>query len=314
MLVRITFDDSRASATASAMARPITKLITVSGIVMVIAALASGPRLFRISCQVDTASGPPDASALRYFFEMLASVPSARNSSRALLRSGNSPLFLRAAKPCSLFSPVVPAILTVCVTGLGEIRVHGDAVVDHQVDPALVEQFDGLSEPLDGLDARSVLACDLCPVARGRFPATLPLMSSSDLTELSSALVTMTPSPTEYGSDRSYFCFRSALIVTSLATTSNRLASRAREDRIPRRFDEFDLHAELVADRASDVDVVTDELAGGGIVVAERRVDAFGADPQHPRCRDRFSPLVFDDPHAVSTSAASSSTAEDGSS
>ena len=32
------------------------------------------------------------------------------------------------------------------------------------------------------------------------------------------------------------------------------------EDRIPRRFDEFDLHAELVGDRASDVDVVTDEL------------------------------------------------------
>ena len=45
--------------------------------------------------------------------------------------------------------------------------------------------------------------------------------------ELSSARVTMTPSPTEYGLDRSYFSSRSGVIVTSFATTSNRLASSA---------------------------------------------------------------------------------------
>ena len=57
--------------------------------------------------------------------------------------------------------------------------------------------------------------------------ATLPFRSASVLIELSSARVTITPSPTEYGSDRSYLALRSSLIVTSLATTSKRLASSA---------------------------------------------------------------------------------------
>jgi len=38
--------------------------------------------------------------------------------------------------------------------------------------------------------------------------ATLPLRSASDLIELSSARVTMTPSPTEYGCGRSYLALR----------------------------------------------------------------------------------------------------------
>src|SRR6476646_5838861 len=100
------------------MIKPIAKLITVSGTVLVIAALANDQRLRRISCQVDSdasaagVAGPPDALAFKYFSEMVARVPLERSSSRALFRSGNSPLFLRAAKPCSLFSPVFPAILT----------------------------------------------------------------------------------------------------------------------------------------------------------------------------------------------------------
>ena len=53
------------------------------------------------------------------------------------------------------------------------------------------------------------------------------------------------------------------------------------EDRIPRCLNEFDVDAELLADRAGDVDVVAGQLAGGGIVVAERRVDTLGADAQH---------------------------------
>src|SRR3954453_8989357 len=57
--------------------------------------------------------------------------------------------------------------------------------------------------------------------------ATLPLKSASEEVVLAFARVTMTPSPTEYGTDRSYFAFRSAVMVGSLATTSNRLASRA---------------------------------------------------------------------------------------
>lgn len=57
--------------------------------------------------------------------------------------------------------------------------------------------------------------------------ATLPFRSSSVVIESSSARVTMTPSPTEYGCDRPYLARRSALMVTSLATTSNRPASRA---------------------------------------------------------------------------------------
>src|SRR3954447_21524584 len=67
--------------------------------------------------------------------------------------------------------------------------------------------------------------------------ATLPLRSASEVMELSLARVTMTPSPTEYGTDRSYFAFRSAVMVTSLATTSG---LQGGEDRIPGCFDEFD--------------------------------------------------------------------------
>ena len=55
----------------------------------------------------------------------------------------------------------------------------------------------------------------------------LPLRSASDLIELSSLRVTITPCEIEYGSERSYFCLRSSLIVTSLATMSNRSASSA---------------------------------------------------------------------------------------
>jgi hypothetical protein len=57
-------------------------------------------------------AGAPDALAFKYFCEIFANVPSARRSSSALLSSGSSPLFLRAAKPCSLFSPICAAILT----------------------------------------------------------------------------------------------------------------------------------------------------------------------------------------------------------
>ena len=58
-------------------------------------------------------------------------------------------------------------------------------------------------------------------------PTVLPLRSFSDLIESSLARVIMTPSATEYGSDRSYLALRSGEIVTSLATMSNRLASSA---------------------------------------------------------------------------------------
>ena len=111
--------------------------------------------------------------------------------------------------------------------------------------------------------------------------ATLPFRSASDLIELSSARVTMTPSPTEYGSDRSYLAWRSGLIVTSLATTSNRLASSAANIESHGVSTNSTLHAELFADRLGDVDVVAGELAGGRVVVAERGVDALGADAQH---------------------------------
>jgi hypothetical protein len=85
----------------------------------VIAALASGPRLSRISSTstsvavwFSAAAGAPEAFAFSYFCEISASVPSARSSSRALFRSGSSPLFLRRRSPARS-SPDVAAILTV---------------------------------------------------------------------------------------------------------------------------------------------------------------------------------------------------------
>ena len=135
---------------------------------------------------------------MRYFCEMLASVPSARKSSSALFRSGSSPLSLRAAKPCSLgSSPAFPAILTGLVAGLCEVCVDGDAVVDDDVHPALVEQLDGLGEPLDRLDPAPALRATSDQLLVAFSAATLPLRSAKVLIELSSARVTMTPSPTE---------------------------------------------------------------------------------------------------------------------
>ena len=52
-------------------------------------------------------------------------------------------------------------------------------------------------------------------------PATLPLMSASDLTELSLARVTMTPSPTEYGSDRSYYDPQAVSTTAAIRSTAS---------------------------------------------------------------------------------------------
>ena len=120
--------------------------------------------------------------------------------------------------------------------------------------------------------------------------------------ELSSARVTITPSPTEYGSDRSYFALRSSLIVTSLATMSNRLASSAAKIESHGVSTNSTLHAELLGDRLGDVDVVADEFAGRRIVVAERGVHTLGADAQHA---GRFHLVLrrCDAPHAASSSS-----------
>ena len=111
--------DSRPSATTSAITSPMTKLMMVRGMVTVIAALANGHRLSATSFHTERcpASAPPGvgapvALAFRYFCEIAARVPSAFRSSRALFSSGSRPLFLRAAKACSLFCPIVAPILT----------------------------------------------------------------------------------------------------------------------------------------------------------------------------------------------------------
>jgi hypothetical protein len=49
----------------------------------------------------------------------------------------------------------------------------------------------------------------------------LPLMSASDLTELSLARVTMTPSPTEYGSDRSYYDPQAVSTTAAIRSTAS---------------------------------------------------------------------------------------------
>ena len=82
-------------------------------------------------------------------------------------------------------------------------------------------------------------------------------------------------------------------MVTSLATTSNRLASSAAKIESHGVSTNSTLTAELLADRAGDVDVVTGELAGGRIVVAERGVDAFGAHPQDARETSRYCLLPW---------------------
>ena len=78
--------------------------------------------------------------------------------------------------------------------------------------------------------------------------------------ELSSARVTMTPSPTEYGSDRSYLAWRSGVDRDLVGDHVEPVGLQRGEDRIPGGLDEFDFDAELFADGRGDVDVVADEL------------------------------------------------------
>ena len=89
----------------------------------------------------------------------------------------------------------------------------------------------------------------------------LPLRSASDLIELSSARVTITPSQIEYGSERSYFCLRSGADGDLVGDDVEPVGLERGEHRVPWRFDEFDVHTELFADRVGHVDVVADELS-----------------------------------------------------
>ncbi len=172
MLVRTTFGDSRASATTSAMTRPITKLMIVSGMVLVIAALASGPRLsqnqlpgrFGTHLRAGVA-GPPDALAFRYFCEMVGQRAVGTQFVERLVQVGQQPAVLAGGEALLALLADVPGDLDRLVAGLGEVGVHRDAVVDDDVHPALVEQLDRLGEALDGLDPGTGLAGDLRPVA-----------------------------------------------------------------------------------------------------------------------------------------------------
>src|SRR5262249_12364114 len=74
----------------------------------------------------------------------------------AVLAGGEALLALLADVPCDLDRRVA---------GLGEVGVHGDAVVDDDVNPAVVQQLDRLREALDGLDAGARLAGHIRPVA-----------------------------------------------------------------------------------------------------------------------------------------------------
>ena len=116
----------------------------------------------------------------------------------------------------------------------------------------------------------------------------LPLRSASDLIELSSLRVTITPCEIEYGSERSYFCLRSVADRDLVGDDVEAVGLQRREHGVPRRLDEFDVHAELLGDCLGDIDVVACELSALlRIVERIRRVDAFGADAQHTGGFDR---------------------------
>jgi hypothetical protein len=272
------------------------KLITVSGTVLVIAALASGPRLSRISCQVDRGaccawpdSGPPEALAFRYFCEMLASVPSEAQLVEGLVEVGQQPAVLAGGEALLALVPDVPGDLDCRVTGLGEVGVHRDAVVDGGVHSPLVQQLDGLGEALHGLDASSGLASHVGPVARRAFGRDLALQV---VQRLDGVVVGSRDDDALADGVR----LGQVVLLLAFGVDGDLVGDHVEpvgfkrgEDRIPWRLNEFDLDAKLVGHRAGDVDVIADELAGGGIVVAERRVHAFGADPQHAR---RFNRVV----------------------
>ena len=287
----------------------------MSGMVLVIAALASGPRLSdqlprrprrmlrlarlgaarRVCLQVLLRDVGQFAVGAQ-FVQGLVQV----RQQPAVLPGGEALLALLACRCRDLHRGVA---------GLGKVGVHRDAVVDHQIDPALVEQLDGLGEALDGLDARTVIAGDLRPVAGGRLAGDFALNVVERLDG-----VVVGPGDDDAFADR--VRLGEVVLLFAFGVDGHLVGDHVEpvglergEDRIPRGLDEFDFHPEFVGDGASNVDVIADELAGRRVVIAERGIHAFGADSQHARCLDRLPPLVTDEPHAASTSVASSSTA-----
>ena len=224
------------------------------------------------------------------FSEILVRVPSARSSSSALFSSGSSPLSLRAANAWSPRSSGMVVTLSRSVGVFGLIGEHGDAVVDDGVHAAVVEHGDGLGEPVDGFDLGAGVACDLGPVAGGVLRGPLALQVRQRLDRV----VVLAGDDHALG-DR----VRLGEVVLLLAFLADRdlvgddveaVGLQRREHGVPRRLDEFDVHAELLGDCLGDVDVVAGELSALlRIVERVRRVDAFGADAQHAGGFDRVA-------------------------
>lgn len=122
---RIRLREMRASATPTASTRPTAKLIAVSGRVIRTTPVSIGHASSLSTCQFDerlrasvtsTSVAPPstETSALKYFSEISARVPSAASASSAAFASASrSWSSCRKARTCSVSWPsATPAILT----------------------------------------------------------------------------------------------------------------------------------------------------------------------------------------------------------
>src|SRR5690606_12222638 len=164
----------------------------------------------------------PLTSTPKYCSEMRFSVPSARSSSRARLTSAMRPLSLRAANACSLVSPVVPATFTPAspctfwysATASESLTVASTRPSLSSWTACTKPSTASTSAPAPRATSAQLLVAD-CAVV-------LPARSARLVMSVLSARVTITPSDTVYGSERSYLALRSSLIATWLATRSNR--------------------------------------------------------------------------------------------
>src|SRR6476620_5455887 len=276
--------ESRMRATTSATTRPSTKLITVSGMVLVSVAFSRGHSESRIS------------SMVCWFTRLLLH---GHVGLEVLLRDGlQRPVGLELAQGLVDCGDEVGALprgddLLRDVTGLGG-DLHGgvtrgllvvedsQVVVHGRLDALLLQQGDGLGEALDRLDVRAGVLGDLGPVRRQALCRLLAL----EVGERGDRGV-VRPRRDDALGDR--VGVGKAVQALALGVTGNLvgdhvepLGRQAGEDRVPRRLTVLDLQADLLRDSGGDLDVVADERVGLRVVVAERGVRALGPDLENP--------------------------------
>ena len=219
-------------------------------------------------------------SALKYFSEIFARVPSAASFLSAASASCCS-CGLVLAEGQRLLERLVACVardLDLVVAGGREVVEHRDVVVDDRVDPALHHQLHTGSEVLHVLHVRAGVTRDLRPVAAGGLRRRTPLQvgERGDVV----GVLGGDDDAVGVGVRRAEEVARLALRVDRhlVGDHVDPTGVQGREERVERRLGELHVPAGLFADRLHHLDVEAGQLVGVRVAVGERRVGALGAD------------------------------------